>query len=64
MAATVLLDPFAWGRLGANTAADFLEGKAPASQFVEFQSELVTQASACAKMPPPLREKFGMKDCK
>jgi len=64
VAATVLLDPFAWGRLGANTAADFLEGKAPASQFVEFQSELVTQANACAKMPPPLREKFGMKDCK
>ena len=63
MAATVLLDPVAWGRLGAKTAAEILEGKKPESQFVEFQSELVTSDNACSKMPPPLKEEFGMGGC-
>lgn len=61
MAATILLDPINWGRMGADTVADFLiKKKAPASQNVMLTSELVTSANAYDKLPPFLRKKFGL----
>ncbi|MBI4588023.1 MAG: ABC transporter substrate-binding protein [Candidatus Rokubacteria bacterium] len=62
MAATVLLDPISWGRQGAEVVADFLQKrKAPESQDVILTSELITPDKAYDKIPPPLREKFGVK---
>lgn len=60
MAMTVQLDPVRWGQLGADIGVDFVEGRKPDSDFIEFQSEPVSQAEACGAMPPPLRERFGM----
>ena len=62
MAGTILLSPISWGRQGANVVADYLQkGKNPASQNVMLDSELVTQANAYEKFPPPLRKKFNIK---
>jgi ABC-type sugar transport system substrate-binding protein len=60
IAATVQLDPFAWGFLGAATAAKYLKGKKLDNTFVEFESVLVSKPNSCKRMPPPLRKKFGM----
>ena len=62
MAATILLDPINWGRMGADAVADFLiRKKMPASQNIMLTSELVTSANAYDKLPPFLRKKFGLK---
>lgn len=62
MAATVLLDPVDWGRQGAVVVADYLQKqKMPASDFVQLDPRIVSQAEAYDLIPPPLREKFGVK---
>jgi ribose transport system substrate-binding protein len=62
MSMTILLDPVGWGRQSAQMVADFLQkGKQP-GEFVEpFTPEVVTQANAYDKIPPPLRERLGVK---
>ncbi|MDH3465620.1 MAG: ABC transporter substrate-binding protein [Gammaproteobacteria bacterium] len=65
MAATIQLDPFAWGFLGADTAAKYLQDQKIDNSFVEFQSVLVDKANACERMPPHLREEFELpKECR
>lgn len=62
MAMTVSLDPVSWGRQGATVVSDYLlDGKEPASQFIQLDPEAVTEANAYDLMPPPLREKFNLK---
>lgn len=64
MAATIQLDPFAWGFLGAATAAKYLKENKIDNSFVEFESVLVGKENSCKRMPPPLRKKFGLPaDC-
>jgi ribose transport system substrate-binding protein len=62
MSMTILLDPVGWGKQAAQMVADFLTKKQEPSAFVEpFTPEVVTQANAYDKIPPPLREKLGVK---
>jgi ribose transport system substrate-binding protein len=62
MAMTVLLNPVEWGRLGANSLADFLQhNKLPSKDFVALEPKLVTNANAYDLIPPPLRERLGVK---
>ncbi len=62
MAMSVALNPVEWGRLGANAVADFLQNKKlPANEFVALEPKLVTAANAYNMIPPPLRERLGVK---
>jgi len=61
MAATVLLDPIGWGRTAALTVADYLQNKKEPEPFVTFQYRMVGQADAFDLIPPPLRERLGVK---
>jgi ABC-type sugar transport system substrate-binding protein len=62
MSMTILLDPVGWGRQGAQMVADYLIKKQEPSAFVEpFTPEVVSQANAYDKIPPPLRDKLGIK---
>jgi len=61
MAATVLLDPIGWGRTAALTVADYLQNKKEPESFVTFQYRMVGQADAFDLIPPPLRERLGVK---
>jgi ribose transport system substrate-binding protein len=59
---TILLDPVGWGKQSALMVTDYLTKKKEPDAFVEpFTPEVVTQANAYDKIPPPLREKFGVK---
>jgi ABC-type sugar transport system substrate-binding protein len=59
---TILLDPVGWGKQAALMVSDFLANKKQPDAFVEpFTPEVVTQANAYDKIPPPLREKLGVK---
>ncbi|ROT43914.1 ABC transporter substrate-binding protein [Pusillimonas sp. NJUB218] len=61
LTATVLLDPVGWGKTAANVVADYLlEGKKPA-KFTPMDHKVVTQKEAYDNIPPPLREKLGVK---
>ena len=61
MAATVLLDPIGWGKTAAETVADFLQkGKEP-SPFVTFDFRVVGKDDAFDLIPPPLRDRLGVK---
>ena len=60
MAATVLLDPVGWGKMAAETVADFLQkGKEP-EPFVASHFRMVGKADAYDLVPPPLRERLGV----
>ncbi|MCL4746042.1 MAG: substrate-binding domain-containing protein [Burkholderiaceae bacterium] len=60
MAATVLFDPVAWGKKGAETIADFLQkGKQPEA-FMTFPYRMVGQADAYDLIPASLRERLGV----
>lgn len=62
MSMTILLDPVGWGRQGAQMVADYLVKKQEPDAFVEpFTPEVVSQANAYDKIPPPLRDKLGVK---
>lgn len=62
MSMTILLDPVGWGKQGAQMVTDYLVKKQDPAAFVEpFTPEVVTQANAFDKIPPPLREKLGVK---
>jgi ABC-type sugar transport system substrate-binding protein len=63
MSMTILLDPVGWGKQTAQMVADYLIKKQePSGAFVEpFTPEVVSQANAYDKIPPPLREKLGVK---
>jgi|GEM_PF-566667 len=62
MSATILLDPIQWGRLSAQIVIDYLVNKKePKSLFTPLVAELVTEKNAFEKIPPPLREKLGVK---
>jgi ribose transport system substrate-binding protein len=62
MSATILLDPIQWGRLSAQIVIDYLVNKKePKSRFTPLVAELVTEKDAFEKIPPPLREKLGVK---
>jgi ribose transport system substrate-binding protein len=60
MAATVLLDPVAWGQTSANMVADFLLKKQVPAKFVPMKHRMVGQAEAYDLVPPPLRERLGV----
>lgn len=60
MAATVLLDPMAWGQTSANMVADFLLKKQTPAKFVPMKHRVVVQAEAFDLVPPPLRERLGV----
>ena len=61
MTATVLLDPVGWGKLAANTVADFLQQGKKAERFISLDFSMVTQQNAYDLIPPPLRERLGVK---
>lgn len=61
MAATVLLDPVGWGRTAALTVADYLQNKKEPEPFVTFQYRMVGQSDAFDLIPPPLRDRLGVK---
>lgn len=61
MAATVLLDPATWGRTAAFAVADYLQKGAKPPRFIPMEHRLVVQKDAFDLIPPPLREKFGVK---
>lgn len=62
MSATILLDPVGWGRTSAQIVIDYLEKKQePKEQFTPLVAELVTQKNAYDLVPPPLRERLGLK---
>jgi ABC-type sugar transport system substrate-binding protein len=62
MSMTILLDPVGWGKQAAQMVADYLLKKQEPSAFIEpFTPEVVSQANAYDKIPPPLREKLGVK---
>ncbi len=62
MSMTILLDPVGWGKQAAQMVTDYLSKKQEPSAFVEpFTPEVVEQANAYDKIPPPLREKLGVK---
>lgn len=61
MAATVLLDPIGWGRTAALTVADYLQNKKEPEPFVTFQYRMVAQSDAFDLIPPPLRDRLGVK---
>ncbi|MDP9896835.1 ribose transport system substrate-binding protein [Variovorax boronicumulans] len=61
MAATVLLDPVAWGKTAANTVADYLQNKQTPPRFIPMQHRTVGQSEAFDLIPPALREKLGVK---
>lgn len=61
MAATVLLDPAAWGKTAANMVADFLLQQKQPARFVPMQHQMVAQPEAFDLIPPPLRERLGVK---
>ncbi len=61
LTATVLLDPVGWGKSAANTVADYLLDKKVPAKFVPMDHKVVTQQDAYDHIPPPLREKLGVK---
>lgn len=61
MAATVLLDPQNWGRTAANAVADYLQKGVKPARFTPMEHRIVGQKDAFALIPPPLREKLGVK---
>jgi ribose transport system substrate-binding protein len=62
MSATILLDPIGWGKTSAQIVIDYLAKKQePKAQFTPLVSELVTAKNAYDKIPPPLRERLGVK---
>ncbi|MEI6301236.1 MAG: ABC transporter substrate-binding protein [Betaproteobacteria bacterium] len=61
MASSVLLDPVGWGKLAADTVAEFLKNKKVPQRFVSLQFSMVTQQNAYDLIPPPLRERLGVK---
>lgn len=61
MAATVLLDPAAWGKTAANIVADFLQKNQQPARFVPMQHRVVAQPEAFDLIPAPLRERLGVK---
>lgn len=61
MAATVLLDPAAWGKTAANIVADYLQKNQQPARFVPMQHRVVAQPEAFDLIPPPLRERLGVK---
>jgi ribose transport system substrate-binding protein len=61
MAATVLLDPVTWGKTAANMVADYLQKKEQPARFVPMQHRVVSQGEAYDLIPPPLRERLGVK---
>lgn len=61
MTATVLLDPVGWGRLAANTVTDFLKTKKAPPRFISLEFSMVEQKNAFDLIPPPLRERLGVK---
>ena len=63
MSMTILLDPIGWGKQTAQMVSDFLlKQKEPSGPLVEpFTPEVISQANAYDKIPPPLREKLGVK---
>jgi ABC-type sugar transport system substrate-binding protein len=60
MAATVALDPMAWGKTAANTVADYLQNKQSPKKFIPMQYRVVDKTEAFDLIPPPLREKLGV----
>ena len=61
MASTVLLDPSGWGALSASVVGDFLKNKKKPPRFVSLEFNMVTQKNAFDLIPPPLRERLGVK---
>lgn len=61
MASTVLLDPSGWGSLSASVVGDFLKNKKKPPRFVSLEFNMVTQKNAFDLIPPPLRERLGVK---
>lgn len=61
LTATVLLDPVGWGRTAANTVADYLLDGKQVEKFTPMEHRVVTQADAYDHIPPPLRDKLGVK---
>lgn len=59
---TILLDPMGWGKQGAQLVADYLTKKQEPSPFVEpFTPKVIGLNDAYDNIPPPLREKLGVK---
>jgi ribose transport system substrate-binding protein len=62
MSATILLDPIGWGRTSADIVINYLVNKKePEALFTPLVAELITQKNAYDNIPPPLREKLGVK---
>jgi ribose transport system substrate-binding protein len=62
MSATILLDPIQWGQMSAKIVIDYLVKKQePKSQFSPLVVELVTEKNAYELIPPPMRERLGVK---
>ena len=62
MSMTILLDPIGWGKQAAQMVSDYLLKKKEPTELVEpFTPEVISQANAYDKIPPPLREKLGVK---
>ncbi|MGZ5183844.1 MAG: ABC transporter substrate-binding protein [Caldimonas sp.] len=60
LAATVYLNPQAWGQVAATAVADFLQKQQTPPRFVPMSHRVVGQAEAFDLIPPPLREKLGV----
>lgn len=58
---TVLLDPVTWGRTAATVVADFLQKNQTPVRFMPMQHQVVVQSQAFDLIPPPLRERFGVR---
>lgn len=61
MAATVLLDPIGWGKLAAVTVAEYLKAKKQPPRFISLEFSMVGQKNAYDLIPPPLRDRLGVK---
>jgi ribose transport system substrate-binding protein len=62
MSATILLDPIGWGRTSAEIVINYLVNKKePEAHFTPLVAELITQKNAYDNIPPPLRDKLGVK---
>ena len=53
--------PPSWGRTAANTVADYLLDGKQVEKFTPMEHRVVTQADAYDHIPPPLRDKLGVK---
>jgi ribose transport system substrate-binding protein len=61
MAMSIVLDPVAWGMLGANTVTDFLTSGKLEHEFVALEPKVATSANAYDLIPPGLRDRLGVK---